>query len=282
MNFARELWLRIETLHAVTYFGEETDAAGRDSGLSGFWMGYFGFRAAPMGRVGAAVVEATFFNFSPAFVQRRVPEVWQHAAPDVLVDARAAAAAATLVRLVPAIADTAARASDDLERAIDRCSPAGRALFAANRRLPLPADPVAALWQRCTSLREHRGDGHVAALTAAGLDGIEAHVLIALEQGNSPGDLQRTRGWTADDWAAAVERCRSRQLLDAAGTLTEAGVALRRQVEAVTDRLALAPWDGIGERDRERLLATLDPAASAVARSGLIRYPNPIGLPSIA
>jgi hypothetical protein len=54
-------------------------------------------------------------------------------------------------------------------------------LFSANRSLALPDDPVERLWQLCTSLREHRGDGHVAALTAKGLDGLEAHVLIALE-----------------------------------------------------------------------------------------------------
>ena len=55
MNFARELWLRIETLHAVAYFGEETDQAGRAAGLSGFWMGYFGCRAAPMGPASRAL-----------------------------------------------------------------------------------------------------------------------------------------------------------------------------------------------------------------------------------
>jgi hypothetical protein len=281
MNFARELWLRIETLHAVTYFGEETLQAGRDAGLSGFWMGYFGFRAAPMGRVGSGVVEATFFNFAPAFVARRVPEVWEHAAPEALAGARASAAAATLARVAPEITEAAAGANDDLARAIERCSAAGRPLFAANRRLRAPEDPIAAFWQSCTALREHRGDGHVAALTAAGLDGVEAHVLIAIEQENSPEDLQRTRGWSADDWSAAVERCRSRRLLDAAGALTEAGAALRHDVEAVTDRLALEPWVGVGAREREGLLAMLEPAAVAVARSGLIRYPNPMGLPSV-
>jgi hypothetical protein len=35
---------------------------------------------------------------------------------------------------------------------------------------------VTVLWQAATVLREHRGDGHVAALVVEGLDGCQAHV----------------------------------------------------------------------------------------------------------
>ena len=206
MNFARELWLRIETTHAVTYFGSETVDAGQQLGLSGFWIGYFGFRAAPLGPVGPAVVEATFFNFAPSFVRRWVPQVWSVASPERCIDARRDAAVATLRRLHPDVATIAESVNPTLEAAMKRGITAGRPLFAANCDLDVPDEPVERLWQLCTSLREHRGDGHVAALTAAGLDGLDAHVLIAAEQGNSPEDLQRTRGWTADEWAAAVAR----------------------------------------------------------------------------
>ena len=88
MELARSMWLRVETIHAVTYFGEPTIEAGRAAGLTGFWMGYFGFRAAPLGAVGRGAVEATFFNFAPSFVGRWVPDVWQHASPERLVAAR--------------------------------------------------------------------------------------------------------------------------------------------------------------------------------------------------
>jgi hypothetical protein len=185
------------------------------------------------------------------------------------------------VRLFPPIADTAAQATAELRRAAERCTGAGRPLFAANRALDLPDDPVAALWQLCTSLREHRGDGHVTALTAAGLDGVEAHVMIALERGSDPEDLQVTRGWTADDWIDAVERCRSRDLVDDTGALSAKGRAVRQDVEATTDRLAMTPWDDRSGADLDRLIATLTPAAAAVSRSGVIRYPNPIGLPRV-
>lgn len=281
MAFARNAWLRVETIHAVTYFAVESTEAATEAGLAGFWAGYFGFRAAPLGRVGAGVVEATFFNFAPAFVQRWVPDVWRAARPEELLAARAGSASAALRRVAPAVTEVAPRVAQTLSTVVGAAVAAGRPLFAANRLLALPNEPVAALWQLCTCLREHRGDGHVAALTAAGLDGIEAHVLIALEQGNSPEDLQRTRGWSADDWSAAVERCRDRGLVASDGSLSAAGRALRAEVEATTDRLAAAPFAVLDSAFRDRLIDALDPVARAIAASGTIRYPNPMGLPAL-
>ncbi|MCU1367028.1 MAG: hypothetical protein JWN39_2667 [Ilumatobacteraceae bacterium] len=281
MTFARDLWLRIETIHAVTYFGEETATAGKVLGLDGFWMAYFGFRAAPLGRVGAGAVEATFSNFAPSFVQRWVPAVWELSTPEACLEARLDAAVATLTRLYPDVARVAASVSPILEGAIDRGAGAGRPLFAANRLLARSHDPARRLWQLCTCLREHRGDGHVAALTAAGIDGLEAHVLIAIEQDNSPIDLQRTRGWTAEDWDAAVERLKSRRLIAGDGGLTEAGRTLRSEVEARTDVLAGQPFLALSGAERDQLVGALVPLARAVSGSGVIRYPNPMGLPRL-
>jgi hypothetical protein len=280
MDFARELWCRVETIHAVTYFDPIATEATTAAGLTGFWMGYFGARAAPMGPVAAGVVEATFFNFAPGFVRRWVPALWERATPAALVAARGDAAARSLRAITPAVDAVAEARAGDLAAAVERAAPAGRPLFAANRDVPLPDDPVAALWQHCTTLREHRGDGHVAALTAAGLDGLEAHVLISLDGGAAPEDLQKTRGWTAADWDAAVDRGAARGLVDG-GRLTDAGRAVRVEVEAVTDRLAEAPFAAVTAADRAVLLAALDPVAIAVSRSGVIRYPNPIGLPPL-
>lgn len=281
MDFARSLWLRLETLHAVTYFGEETQAAGTALDLSGFWMGYFGFRGAPLGPVEPGVVDAAFANFAPSFVRRWVPAVWTTAGPADLVEHRSRAAAATLRRVAPDIEATARAAAPFLDAAIAAGSPTGRPLFAANRDLALPDDAVEALWQRCTTLREHRGDGHVAALTAAGVDGLEAHVLISLELGSDPLDLQRTRGWTGDDWADAVDRLRHRGLVDGDGALTGAGREVRADVEHATDHLASLPWQHLDEVERTRVVELLTPSATAVSRAGVLRYPNPMGLPPI-
>ena len=280
MNVARSLWLRLETIHAVTYFSPESAEAASAAGLLGFWMGYFGFRAAPMGPVGAGVVEASFFNFAPGFVQRWVPQVWHHATPEALLDARRTAAADTLIRLYPAVAEVARRVNPTLEAAVGRSVGAGRPLFAANRLLRCPDDPAAALWHWCTCLREHRGDGHVSALTAAGLDGLQAHILIATEQGNSAEDLQRTRGWTSADWDAGVQRCRSAGLMGDEG-LTTRGHELRSRIEATTDRLALAPFAALTPGEHHQLMDALHPLALAISVSGTIRYPNPMGLPAV-
>ncbi|MHB8438758.1 MAG: SCO6745 family protein, partial [Acidimicrobiales bacterium] len=163
--------------------------------------------------------------------------------------------------------------------ALDGLDCAGRPLGAANRELPSPDDPVASLWSSATVLREHRGDGHVAALVDAELDGVEAHVTLAAAGGPPRSVLQPARGWTDDEWTAAEERLRHRGLLGPDGTLSAAGTVLRAAVEDRTDRLAGAPWRTLGERRTEELAEALRPLASAVVRSGIIPGQNPMGLP---
>src|SRR5947209_1804144 len=105
---ARRLWERIETIHAVTYFAPECQAANKELGLKGFWMGYFASRAAPLGAVRASVVEALFFNFHPAMVRRALPDAWALAEPEAIVAARSSAAAAALRAVAPKVEVTAA------------------------------------------------------------------------------------------------------------------------------------------------------------------------------
>ena len=280
---ARHLWHRLETVNAVTYFCEECRSAPAALGLPGFWMGYFGCRAAPLGAVGAGVVEATFHNFHPDRVRRAVPDAWAHASPAALVAARAGAAAAALRRLLgdDGAEQLATAVTDDLTSVVHAGDPGGRPLFAANRDLAAPADPVARLWQLATTLREHRGDGHVALLTGEGIDGCEAHVLVATATGTSPELYQRSRGWSPQDWDAARERLADRGLLHG-DALTVAGRDLRRRVEDRTDELAAAPYRVLGEAGTTRLLEALGPAAARIAASGEITFPNPMGLPAPA
>ena len=169
-----DMWKAIEPLHAVTYFSEECRTANKKAGLKGYWMGYFASRGAPLGAVSAGTIEATFFGFHPARVRRAIPDAWGFASPERILAVRGAAAARALRRAFPGIEDVAAETAPQLHEAVMAADGAGRALFAANRDLPVPDDPVEALWQAATALREHRGDGHVAVLTAEGLDGVEA------------------------------------------------------------------------------------------------------------
>ena len=68
------MWTLFEPVHAVTYFAPEARSAFEEAGLRGFWRGYFAGRAAPLAPVNAAVVGASFFNFSPTMVARAIPE----------------------------------------------------------------------------------------------------------------------------------------------------------------------------------------------------------------
>ncbi len=280
-SLARVIWHRLEAINAVTYFSPECLEAPAQLGLRGFWMGYVACRASPMGEVGAAVVEATFFNFHPARIRRAIPDAWSYASPRDILDARAASAAAALRRLVSdrAAEQLAADAMPILDSAIGWAVPAGRPLFAANRDVARPDDPVAALWQAATTLREHRSDAHVALLTGAGLDGCEVHVLFAACEDVAPQLFQNSRGWSCEDWQAAHDRLRARGLLAGDGRPTTHGRELLARIERCTDELAASPYQRVGDEQFERLVALLGPAAARIAASGEIPFPNPMGLP---
>ncbi|MDD9371782.1 MAG: hypothetical protein PV358_16810 [Acidimicrobiales bacterium] len=278
---ARTLWHRLEAINAVTYFAPECREAPAQLGLAGFWMGYFAGRAAPLGPVGPGVVEATFYNFHPRRVRRAIPDAWERATPAAVLDVRAAAAVTALRRLLPdgAADELADGAVPSLGTVVEAADPAGRPLFAANRDVSRSADAVADLWQLATTLREHRGDGHVALLAGAGLDGCEVHVLVAATEGTDPELFLTSRGWSTDDWAAASERLVTRGLVADDGTATPAGRALRTDIEQRTDELAARPCARLATGDVERLLAVLGPAAQRIAAAGEVVFPNPMGLP---
>jgi hypothetical protein len=275
---ARALGTRFEPVHAVTYFSPECIAGNRTVGLKGFWMGYFAARAAPMGTVGAGAVTATFFSFAPGRVRRAIPDAWDFTNPLSVVAARGAAAATALRALDPEIEPLAVSLAPRLRALVEDTPGSGRPLFLANRELPLPGDPVEALWLAVTCLREHRGDGHVSRLTTAGLDGCEALVLFAATEGMDPQTFLDARGWTADEWADAEGRLESRGLWGA-GAISDAGRALRVRIEADTDELAATAFAPLADADLSVLGADLRTLGQRVTSGGLIPYPNPMGLP---
>ncbi len=278
------MWRAIEPIHAVTYFADACRTGPAALGLKGFWHGYFANRAAPMGRVGAEVVIATFFNFHPDMVRRALPSAWEIVAPAVVCQARVQAAATVLADTVHNGASLVALIDGPLQGVIDRADGAGRALFAANRELGRPVGldqrtaAVGALWQQCTVLREHRGDGHVQALLAHDMGACTTHVLFAASNG-LPGELLRVgRGWSDDEWSEATEELVERQLIDAHGATPE-GLALRAEVERQTDALAARPYESLDDDELGHLLDRLGTIADAVLSSGIINFPNPMGLP---
>jgi hypothetical protein len=165
-------------------------------------------------------------------------------------------------------------------RAAEVCSalPQGRSLGAAHAEVTLAEEPHLVLWQALTALREWRGDGHIAALVSAGVGAPECHLLLAA-RGVVPAEVLRTsRRWSDDEWAAALDRLRTRGWLDRDGAFTDAGRAVGDGVEAHTDELAMAPWDALGDEGCERLAALMRGPVACLTESGAVPFPNPMGL----
>lgn len=278
---ARLLWQVVEPIHALTYFSPESAACFQAAGLRGFWRGYFAGRAAPLGPVPAPDVASAFFGFHPAFVARAIPGVWEAVTPSVAIDARVEGAAAAIDRLFTGAGErkAVAQATALLTDLLDGLDGADRPLYAANAALTWPDDPSARLWHATTLLREHRGDGHVLALRAAGFDPCESHLTQVASAHTSLEHIRPYRGWEDGDWAAARRRLRGRGLLDGRGRLTPLGAQLRASVEAETDRLASGPLDRIGPERAMQVIEAFAPLAERVVATGSIPYPNPIGVP---
>ena len=268
---ARLLYQRMEPLHAFIYFSPEASARYQALGIEG-QAGYFASRAAAMGPVGSEVVVATFFNFQPELVRAALPSTWEIASPEQVLEARHAGADEGLRRMLGDLIDDPglAEAAELARTAASCCSPEGRPLYAAHAALPWPDEPHMVLFHAVTLLREHRGDGHVAALTLENLDNGDVLVTHAAAESALPESiLQLTRGFTDEAWAAAKERARARGFLDEAGALTAEGKELRQRIEDRTDVAALPPWQALGDDGCARLLEVARPFSRAVVKSGV-------------
>ena len=270
---ARKTWRTVEPVHGMIYFAPEATEAYGSLGIEGE-AGYFASRAAPMGAVGAGTVVATFYNFHPRLVASAVPSAWATAPPEAVLAARTGAADAALRRLLgddvdgPAMVAAADLARAAAERAAERCE--GRPLFAGHADLPWPEAPHVVLWHAQACLREFRGDGHIAALLLAGIGPVEALVVHAASGEVPIGFLRASRGWSDDEWDAGVERVRARGWLADGDdlALSPAGLEVRQRVEDETDRLAVFPYEAIGEAGCDELRALVRPMSRAIVSGG--------------
>ena len=276
----RRAWRVTEPIHAMIFFVPEAAERYAAIGLDAR-DGYFASRSAAFGPAGPGVVTATFYNFDPALVARSLPAVWERVTPAAVLDARLAAVDAALTRGLgaevlasPEVAEAAGLARRAAEAAAAR--PQGRPLFAAHAGLPWPDRPHLVLWHAQMLLREFRGDGHVAALLTAGVDGLDALVLHVASGEMDERFLRVSRGWRREAWAAATDGLRQRGLLDGDG-LTDAGRTLRADLEAVTDRLAEPAYDAIGADACVRLAELTRPLSRTLVKAGMLNPASPHG-----
>ncbi|MEW2480170.1 hypothetical protein AB0876_11315 [Mycobacterium sp. NPDC049093] len=275
---ARRFFERLEPVHGVTYFAPEPRAALDAAGYRGFWLGYFASRSAPLGIVAPEVVTAAFYNFTAERVAKALPAVWDIASPATLLQMRSETAVAALRRSGVAESESTRRAAELTAKAAGTAPLEGRPLYAANRALPWPEEPIAKLWHAVTLLREQRGDSHIAVLVAEGISGRESNVLHAAA-GRVPREMiMRSRDYDDEQWEFYVERLRSRGWLDSQGELTDAGRDVKQVVEDRTDELSVAALDALSDEEISTLFATLTPITRQVVAAGDVPAATPMGL----
>jgi hypothetical protein len=258
----RRLGVLVESIHAIVYFAPEPQAGYAELGLRGYWRGYFASRSAALGAAGPELVTALFGGFAPAMVARALPEVWTIASPQQVQAARRAGATAALRRLLDDHHLTGVAAAAELtSRCVQALPLPGRPMAAAQSGLPRPAEPLAALWHDCTVLREHRGDGHLAAVAICGLVWPEPHLLAGRQV---DARQQQYRGWDDLTWQRAANQVRERDA---------------DELEAVTDQLAAPAYQALTASERTELARLLEPLARAASAD--LPYPNAMGLPPL-
>jgi hypothetical protein len=270
---ARRLRDLVEPIAAAVYFAPEAQSRYEGLGLN-YFEGYFCSRSAGLGAAPWRAVSAAFAAFKPAIVERAVTGGWEKTTPEDLLQARLDGARDQIVRMA-GDQDTFPAAADLLLELTDGLDMSGRMLYAGLAGLPVPGpdDPVGRLWRAADLVREHRGDGHIAAWISA-VDSTEITVLTELWWGLQPDSYVWTRGWDGDDVAAARARLTERGLLDTEGGLTEAGRDLREQIEGRTDDAEREVLARLGDRADE-LFALLRPISRAlVGKDGYPASPD--------
>lgn len=267
-SLAASIGAMTNVVHGFIYFAPEAAAEYEAVGLAPEQQ-YFASRAAPMGPVPAEVVIATFFNFNPQLVRAAIPAAWAAAEPAAIQAGRMRAASAVLSRCCSSIgADHLSEASELAGAMLAPLGVEGRPLAGANLAVPEPEDPWARFWQRVTILREWRGDVHVAALSAAPVDAVEALILHAATEQVPRSTLVATRRWPEATWAAGVDRLRARGLVDADERFTDAGRAFREEIERRTDIACLPMIDAVGEDAARRFVDLLKPIRRGLLDGG--------------
>jgi Helix-turn-helix family len=260
---ARRMFELVEPIGLIPYSADEPNEAMFALGFSNYWDTYFAGRAAPLGLVPAEVVDALFYNFAPGEVARHVPKVWRTTTPEAAIAARRAGCAKALRRILGDRVDSPAftRATELLTKAATSAPIEGRPMYAALRAIPIPDDEVVRLFHAASLLREHRGDGHIAALMVEGVGGLEAHALFALHLDMPAEKFGRIHHLPAAQLASVIDGMRERGLIGDDGWLSDEGRGVKQRVESLTDDLAARPYEGLAPGELRELTAFLEPLA---------------------
>jgi len=255
----------VEPIAANVYFAPEAINGYAELDL-GYPQGYFASRGACLGQVDGRVIAAAFGVFYPPMVVAFVEEAWSKTDAPTILEVRRRGATASLERILGPKPEGLDRATELLRRAGEAGTIAGHPLYAGLVSLDWPGDPMGDLWRAADIVREHRGDSHTAAWTSAGLTAIEVLLLTEAWWGMEIHTYSRTRAWPDDEVNATIASLRDRGLLDGS-ELTDAGLEVRRGIEAATDQAEFGIVAALGD-DVDELVSIIEPWARAVVDSG--------------
>jgi hypothetical protein len=210
-----------------------------------FLTSYVGGRGASLGDPAGAVVAAAFAWFEPGLVATLWDAARAAVAPGLLAQARDEATVASLREILAG--EDPGEVANLLADAAEAADGMGRPLFSGRRADGRPRDAVHCLWWACSLVREHRGDSHVAAAAAAGLDPVEMNILPELWIGMPLLSYTGTRGWAPEVMQAAVARLESRGWVRDGG-LTDEGLGERLGIEQHTDAQEQPIVAALGDR----------------------------------
>jgi hypothetical protein len=222
-------------------------------------------RAAALGEPAPAVVAAAFGVFEPGFLDAAYDRARRAVDRSAILAARADAAAAGLARVLGDDRDVAAL-GDLLLATTDGLDGAARPLFSGLRELSLPEGVHGRLWRGAELVREHRGDGHLAAGLTFGLSGLELNVLTELWLGYPLGEYSATRGFSPEAVGTAVGALSGRGWISD-GSLTPEGRRVRLALEDATDATQVALLAGLGDQ-LEWAVTTADRLSARVVEAG--------------
>jgi hypothetical protein len=281
------VWDVVEPIAANVYFAPEVHRAFQDLGFNGpsrvahgiefpDMFAYFTSRGACLGpNVSGHMVAAAFGVFKRSIVVPAVEEGWRRTDQATILAAREHGSVASLRRMLGDEPDGLQWVTGVLKRMAEAGPAEGHYLHSGLLSLGFPGDPMGDFWRAADLVREHRGDSHIAAWLAADLDAIEVGVLTDPWRGQPLKSWVRTRGWTEDELDATCDSLRSRGLLEG-DDLTNAGRALRDDIEAATDVMERRMIDALGD-DADRFFTLLDGWCELVVAAG--GYPGRVAWP---
>jgi len=264
---ARRLRDAVEPIATIGWWaqaaGDEFESLGLD-----FFGGYVWGRAASLG--GDAEVSTVVSAFG-VFDAGLLGAVLGAAKPvvsqvDMLASRERGAIAGLAAATGSVDTEMIASAGQRLRAAMVDVDGAARPFFNGLRDLPAPSDPHGALWRAAEMFREHRGDGHLAACVAAGLDQVEMNVLTEMWLNYPVGEYSGTRGFAPERLRDAVTTLRASGWVDDDDELTADGRAARNEIEAATDQAQYRIIDAAGV-GIDTLIADLSIIGDAVVSS---------------